>query len=49
LKQFLQQRFPTNDLGKLQYFLGIEVARSRTSINLTQKKYVLDLLEETSF
>jgi hypothetical protein len=46
LKLFLQQNFHTKDLGKLRYFLGIEVARSRTSINLFQRKYVLDLLEE---
>jgi hypothetical protein len=47
LKQFLQQQFHTKDLGKLRYFLGIEVARSRTGINLSQRKYALDLLEET--
>jgi hypothetical protein len=28
LKLFLQQKFHTKDLGKLRYFLGIEVARS---------------------
>lgn len=28
LKQFLQQQFHTKDLGRLRYFLGIEVARS---------------------
>jgi hypothetical protein len=47
LKQFLQQRFHTKDFGKLRYFLGIEVARSQTGINSSQRKYVLDLLEET--
>jgi hypothetical protein len=47
LKLFLQQRFHTKDLGKLRYFLGIEVARSQIGINLSQRKYVLDLLEET--
>ncbi|CAL9020209.1 unnamed protein product [Prunus brigantina] len=35
------------DLGSLKYFLGIEVTRSATSICLSQKKYVLDLLTET--
>jgi hypothetical protein len=47
LKQFLRQQFHIKDLGKLRYFLGIEVARSRTSINLSQRNYSLDLLEET--
>jgi hypothetical protein len=28
LKLFLQQRFHAKDLGKIRYFLGIEVARS---------------------
>jgi hypothetical protein len=41
LKQFLQQRFHTKDLGQLRYFLSIEVAKSQTYINLCQKKYVL--------
>jgi hypothetical protein len=49
LKLFLQQKFHTKDLGKLKYFLGIEVARSRKGINLSQRKYVLDLLEEIGF
>jgi hypothetical protein len=34
-------------LGKLQYFLGIELARYWTNINVSQRKYVLNLLEET--
>ncbi|RDY12185.1 Copia protein, partial [Mucuna pruriens] len=34
-------------LGKLKYFLGIEVAYSKQGIFICQKKYVLDLLKET--
>ena len=34
-------------MGKLRYFLGIEVARSREGINLSRWKYVLDILDET--
>ena len=36
------------ELGELKYFLGIEVARSKHGIFLSQRKYVLDLLTETS-
>nr|GEU46725.1 putative RNA-directed DNA polymerase [Tanacetum cinerariifolium] len=35
------------DLGRLNYFLGIEVLRSKQGIFICQKKYVLDLLAET--
>ena len=35
------------DLGPLKYFLGIEVSRSQKGIFLSQKKYTLDLLQET--
>jgi hypothetical protein len=35
LKQFLQEQFHTKDLGKLRYFLGIEVARFQRGINLS--------------
>ncbi|XP_019054245.1 PREDICTED: uncharacterized protein LOC109115066 [Nelumbo nucifera] len=46
LKNFLQNHFHMKDLGKVKYFLGIEVARSRHGVNLCQRKYVLDLFEE---
>ena len=34
------------DLGRLKYFLGIEVLRSRGCIFISQWKYILDLLAE---
>jgi hypothetical protein len=34
------------DLGELRYFLGIEVARSKKRVVLSQHKYVLDLLRD---
>jgi len=43
LKKYLQQQFQTKKLGFLKY-LGIEVVRSKKSILLSQRKYVLDLL-----
>nr|GFC16252.1 putative reverse transcriptase, RNA-dependent DNA polymerase [Tanacetum cinerariifolium] len=36
------------DLGRLKYFLGIEVLRSKQRIFMCQKRYILDLLAETS-
>ncbi|XP_019053482.1 PREDICTED: uncharacterized protein LOC109114769 [Nelumbo nucifera] len=47
LKTYLQDHLQTKDFGKLRYSLGLEVARSKNGINLCQRKYVLDLLEET--
>jgi hypothetical protein len=41
LKQFLQEKFQTKDLGKLWYFLGIEDDRSHKGVNVSQRKYVL--------
>jgi hypothetical protein len=47
LKENLSKEFEVKDLGHLKYFLGIEVARSPQGIVLSQRKYVLDLLDET--
>lgn len=46
LKKCLSQAFEVKDLGKLKYFLGIEVARSSKGIALSQRKYTLDLLND---
>ncbi|XP_057989379.1 uncharacterized mitochondrial protein AtMg00810-like [Hevea brasiliensis] len=47
LKQHLSSHFQTKDLGKLKYFLVIEVAQSKTGIAIFQRKYALDILIET--
>jgi hypothetical protein len=47
LKVRLSKEFEVKDLGQLKYFLGIEIARSSKGIVLSQRKYVLDLLNET--
>ena len=46
LKQHLFQNFQTKDLGPLRYFLGIEVAQSKSDIVIFQRKYVLDILKK---
>lgn len=48
LKKNLARSFEVKDLGHLHYFLGIEVAYGTQGIYLSQRKYVLDLLSETS-
>lgn len=47
LKTELFNEFEMKDLGRLKYFLGIEVLRSQHGIFICQKKYILDLLAET--
>ena len=47
LKQHLFSHFQTKDLGKLKYFLGIEVAQSNSEVIIYQRKYTLDILIDT--
>lgn len=48
-KKYLGDCFNMKDFGVLKYFLGIEVARNRTGLVLSQRKYALDILEELVF
>nr|XP_016480091.1 PREDICTED: uncharacterized mitochondrial protein AtMg00810-like [Nicotiana tabacum] len=45
-KVVLHQEFKVKDLGKLRYFLGIEVMRSKHGILLHQRKYTVELISK---
>ncbi|KAJ9553408.1 hypothetical protein OSB04_017453 [Centaurea solstitialis] len=47
VKQQLGNTFKLKDLGPLKFFLGLEIARSKASIFVSQRNYTLQLLEET--
>jgi hypothetical protein len=47
IKSKLAKEFEIKELGSLKYFLGMEFARSNKGLVVSQRKYVLDLLEET--
>lgn len=49
LKQLLRTQFKLKDLGSLRYFLSIEIARAASGICLSQRKYALQLLDDTGF
>ena len=47
LRNIFVAEFEIKDLCPLRYFLSMEVARNKSGISISQRKYVLDLLEET--
>ena len=47
LNEVFVREFEIKDQGTLRYFLGIEVARSKKGIVVSQRKYILDSLKET--
>ncbi|XP_050909452.1 uncharacterized mitochondrial protein AtMg00810-like [Lathyrus oleraceus] len=48
LKQYLANQFQTKYLGKLRYFLGIEVAQSKDVLVISRCKYAMHICEETN-
>ncbi|XP_061353980.1 uncharacterized mitochondrial protein AtMg00810-like [Gastrolobium bilobum] len=46
VKSYLDNRFKIKDSGNLRYFLGLEVARSKSGIIVNQRKYTLELISD---
>lgn len=44
-KAWLKSKLHIKDLGQPQHFLGIEVLRNRQGVYLSQKKYLLNMIE----
>ena len=46
IKAKLKSEFKISDLGELRYFLGIEIIRKKEGLCLSQRKYILDMLQK---
>lgn len=44
-KQFMMKEFEMTDLGKMRFFLGVEVSQNENGIPLCLKKYAREVLE----
>ena len=45
-KLMLNTHFKIKDLGEMRYFLGLEIARSKDGIMVSQRKFALDLISD---
>ena len=45
-KNIFDIKFGIKNLGQLKYILGIEMARGKDGLFLSQRKYVLNIIEE---
>jgi hypothetical protein len=47
LSAYLNSQFCLKDIGKVKYFLELEIARTDAGISVCQRKYTLDILEDS--
>ncbi|KAJ8649369.1 hypothetical protein MRB53_002392 [Persea americana] len=45
-KESMMQQFEMTDLGRLKYFLGLEISQDESGIFMSQKKYATELLKK---
>ncbi|XP_019101814.1 PREDICTED: uncharacterized protein LOC109133276 [Camelina sativa] len=49
VKALLAKAFKIKDLGQARFFLGLEIARNANGISVSQRKYCLNLLNDTGY
>ncbi|WVZ08647.1 hypothetical protein V8G54_021993 [Vigna mungo] len=49
ITHLLDTTFKIKDLGNLKFFLGLEVARNKEGISISQRQYTLDILKDEGY